>query len=47
MSIYKAYDIMKRVGVRNRYSGCDVTNILNILLYTMDMMSPYIEVEIS
>ena len=45
--IYKGYNIMERVGVRNRYSGCDVTNILNILLYTMDIMSTYIEDEIS
>ena len=29
---------MESVGVRNRYSGCDGTNIVNILLYTMDMM---------
>ena len=36
--IYKGCDIMESVGVRNRYSGRDGTNIVNILLYTMDMM---------
>ena len=45
--IYKGCDIMERVGVRHRYSGCDGTNIVNMLLYTMDMMSTYIEDEIS
>ena len=38
---------MERVGVRHFYSGCDGTNIVNMLLYTMDMMSTYIEDEIS
>ena len=38
---------MESVGVRPRYSGCDGTNIVNMLLYTMDMMSTYIEDEIS
>ena len=38
---------MERVGVRHRYSGCDATNIVNILLYTMDMMQSYIADEIS
>ena len=38
---------MERVGVRHRYSGCDVTNIVNMLLYTMDMRSTYIDEEIS
>ena len=37
---------METVGVRHRYSGCDGTNIVNMLLYTMDMMT-YIEDEIS
>ena len=45
--INKACDIMERVGVRHRYSGCDGTNIVNILLYTIYMMSTYIEDEIS
>ena len=40
--IYKGCDIMERVGVRHRYSGCDATNIVNMLLHTMDMMSSYI-----
>ena len=43
--IYKGCDIMERVGVRHRYSGCDGKNIVN-MLYTMDMMSPHIEDEI-
>ena len=38
---------MERVGVRHRYNGCDGTNILNMLLHTMDMMSSYIVDEIS
>ena len=38
---------MESVAVRRRYSGCDGTNIVNMLLYTMDMMSTYIEDEIS
>ena len=38
---------MERVGVRHRYSGCDATNIVNMLLHTMDMMSSYIVDEIS
>ena len=38
---------MKTAGVRNKYSGCDGTNIVNMLWYTMDMMSIYIEDEIS
>ena len=29
------------------YSDCDGTNVVNMLLYTMDMMSTYIENEIS
>ena len=33
---------MERVDVRHRYSGCDVKSLVNILLYTMDMMSSYI-----
>ena len=45
--IYKVCDIIERVGVRHRYSRCDGTNIVNMLLYTMDMMSTYIEDEIS
>ena len=45
--IHKRCDIMKSVGVRHRYRGCDGTNIVNILLYTMDKMSTYIEDEIS
>ena len=36
-----------KLGVRHRYSGCDGTNIVNMLLYTMDMMLTYIEDEIS
>ena len=44
---YKGGDIMERGGVRHRYSGCDVTNIVNMMLYTMDMMSSYIADEIS
>ena len=39
--------MIERVGVRHRYSGCDATNIVNMLLYTMDMMSSYIVDEIS
>ena len=45
--IYKGCDIMERVGVRHRYSVCDGTNIVNMLLYTMDLRSTYIEDEIS
>ena len=45
--IYKGCDIMEKVGGRHRYDGCDGTNIVNMLLYTMDMMSPHIEDEIS
>ena len=45
--IYKGCDIMERVVVRRRYSGCDGTNIVNMLLYTMDMILTYIEDEIS
>ena len=45
--IQKGCDIMESVGVRHRYSGCDGTNIVNMLLYTMDMMLTYIEDEIS
>ena len=37
---------MESVGVRHRYSGCYGTTIVNMLLYTMDMMSTYIEDEI-
>ena len=44
---HKECHIMERVGVRHRYSGCDVTNIVNMLLYTMDMMSSYVVDEIS
>ena len=47
MSYIQRSDIMELVGVRHRYSGCDGTNIVNMLLYTMDMMSTYIEDEIS
>ena len=43
--IYKGFDLMESVVVRCRYSGCDGTNIVNMLLYTMDMMSTYIENE--
>ena len=43
--IYKGYDIMERMGVRHGYSGCDGTNIVNVLLYTMDMMLTCIEDE--
>ena len=45
--VYKRCDIMERVGVIHRYSGCDGKNIVNMLLYTMDTMSTYIEDEIS
>ena len=45
--IYKGCDIMESVGVRHRYRVCDGTNIVNMLLYTMDMMLTYIEDEIS
>ena len=45
--IYKGCDIMESVGVRHRYSGCDGKNIVNMLLYTMDMMLTYIADEIS
>ena len=45
--VYKGYEIMERVGVRYRYSGCDGKNIVNMLLYTMDMMLTYIKDEIS
>ena len=38
---------MERVGGRHMYSGCDGTNIVNMLLYTMDMMLTYTEDEIS
>ena len=38
---------MEIVGVRHRYSGCDGTNIVNMLLYAMDMMLTYREDEIS
>ena len=47
MSFFKGCDIMERVGVRPTSSGCDGTNIVNMLLYTMDMMSTYIEEKIS
>ena len=33
---------METVRVRHRYSGYDGTNIVIMLLYTMDMMSTYI-----
>ena len=39
--------MIERMGVRHRYSGCDGTNRVNMLLYTMDIMSTYIEDEIS
>ena len=45
--IYKGYYIMESLGVRHRYSGYDGTNIVNMFLYTMDIMSTYIEDEIS
>ena len=45
--VYKWCDIMENVGVRHRYSGCDGKNIVNMLLYTMDTMSTYIQDEIS
>ena len=45
--MYKGGDIMERVGVRHMYSGWGGTNIVNILLYTMDMMLTYIDDEIS
>ena len=38
---------MERVGVRHKYSDCDFTNKVNILLYTKDMMSTYTAYEIS
>ena len=38
---------MEMVGVRHRYSGCDGTNIVDMLLYATDMMSTYVEDEIS
>ena len=38
---------MESVGVRNRYRCCDGINIVNILLYKMDMKSTYIEDEVS
>ena len=44
--IYKVFDIMERVGVRHKYSGCDGKDIVN-MLYTMDMILTYIEDEIS
>ena len=45
--VYKGCDIMESVVVRQRYSGCAGTNIVNMLLYTMDMMLTYIENEVS
>ena len=45
--VYKGCDIMERVHVKHRYSGCDGTNIVNMLLYTMHMMLTYIHDEIS
>ena len=45
--IYKGHDIMERVDMRHTYSGCDGTNIVNMLLYTIDMKSTYREDEIS
>ena len=45
--MHKGCDIMETVGVRHRYSGRDGTNRVNMLLYTMDMKSTYIEDEIS
>ena len=45
--IYHGCNIVERVGVRNRYSGCDGTNIVIMLLYTMDMILTCIEDEIS
>ena len=45
--IYKGCDIMERLGVSHRYSGWDGTNIVYMFLYTMDMMSTFIEDEIS
>ena len=47
MSYIQRSDIMELVGVRHRYSGCDGKNIVNMLWYTMDMMSKYIADEIS
>ena len=38
---------MESVGGRHRYSVCDGTNIVNMLVHTMDMMLTYIEDEIS
>ena len=38
---------MESLCVRHRYSGCDGKNIVNKFLYAMDMMSTYIEDEIS
>ena len=38
---------MDRVGVRQRYSGYDFKNIVNMMLYTMDTRSSYIADEIS
>ena len=31
----------------HKYSGCNITNIVNMMVYTMDMMSSYIVDEIS
>ena len=45
--IYKGCDIMERLGESHRYSGCDGKNRVDMFLYTMDMMSTYIEDEIS
>ena len=45
--IYKGGDIMETVGVRHRLSGSDGKIIVNMLLYAMDMMSTYIEDEIT
>ena len=35
MSYKKVCDILERVGGRHRYSGCDATNTVNRLLYTI------------
>ena len=45
--IYIGFDIMERVGGRHRFSGCDGTHIVNMLLYTLDRTLPIIEDEIS
>ena len=45
--IYKGCDIMERLGVVTATVAVMEKNIVNMFLYTMDMMSTYIEDEIS